>query len=150
MGKKLTIFLVLMIVPSITFAYKVGDRIDESVVAKIGDSSKKIILVDFFASWCSSCEKELPLISKLNNENIENINIVGIDTDDDKVAGLAFQKKLKLNFKIINDDKHLLVNKFSPYGIPALYYIKDNKVKKIIFGAIDDIDKVIKKDIEDM
>lgn len=150
MKNVLGIFLLLVVTSNVTFAYKVGDTIDEATATKLGTVTGKVTIVDFFASWCASCAKELPLINKLNDEKIEKVQIVGVDTDEEVSDGIAFQKKLKLNFKVINDDKHLLVNKFSPYGMPALYYIKNNKVEKIIFGAIDDIDKVIKEDIKGM
>ncbi|QKJ22726.1 TlpA family protein disulfide reductase [Poseidonibacter lekithochrous] len=150
MKKVILVFLLLVVTSNVTFAYEVGDKIDDSVATKIGSVTGKVTIVDFFASWCASCEKELPLINKINAEKLDNVQIIGIDTDEEVSEGIAFQERLKVNFKVINDDKHILVNKFSPYGMPALYYIKDNKVQKIIFGAIDDIDKVIKKDLKGM
>lgn len=150
MKTKLLALLFIFILPSISFAYKVGDKLSDDTITKIGASKDNIVIVDFFASWCVSCEKELPLINKLNKSLDKRVKIIGINTDEDINEGISFQKRLNLSFEIINDNNHQLVNNFSPIGMPALYYIKDFKVEKIIFGAVDNIDEVIKNDLKGM
>ena len=135
------------------FAYQKGDTIDISIQKHLNIKTDKIYIIDFFASWCSSCKKEIPLISKVNAHlDKDHVEIIGIDVDKDKKKGLAFQKKLtlekKLNFRVINDTDNHIVSKFNPIGMPALYYVKKGKVVDIIYGAIDDIDQKIMLDME--
>lgn len=131
-------------------AYEIGDKIDEDLASKL-NLGKGISVVDFFASWCVSCKKELPLVNSLSEKLNENeVKFIGIDTDEELNEGIAFQKELGLKFFVFNDTKQEVVSKFNPIGMPALYYIKDKKIIKKIFGAVNHIDKVIKKDIEDL
>jgi cytochrome c biogenesis protein CcmG/thiol:disulfide interchange protein DsbE len=138
-----------------TFAYQVGDAVDTTTASKLGLNSDKTYVIDFFASWCGSCKKEIPLIS-IANSKIDNdkTQIIGVDVDKNIQDGINFQNKLKeknrLNFKVINDPKGEIISKFSPIGMPTLYYVKNNKVLKIITGAVDDIDNAILNDLKAM
>ena len=131
------------------FAFDVGDKLDTKVINGLKLKKDKIYIIDFFASWCVSCKIELPLISKINNKIDNNkFEIIGIDSDKNINKGKSFVKKLNLNFKIIYDDKLKYIKKFNPIGVPAIYYIKNFEVKKMIYGAVHDIDKIILKDIQ--
>lgn len=145
MKKKVIIFMLLQV---FLYGYQIGDTIDNSVKTKLEMNSKKIYIVDFFASWCKSCKKEMPHLSNFNSSiDKSKIEIIGVDTDEDISKGLAFQKMLKdggnLNFRVINDPKSKIVKLFNPIGMPALFIIKNNKVVDMIIGATDHIDKVI-------
>jgi len=136
-------------------AYNQGDTINDSMASHLGMKSDKLYVVDFFASWCSSCKKELPLVSKINKGlDTNSVEIIGIDVDKDVSKGMKFQEKLKsegsLTFRVINDPQNLIISEFQPIGMPTLYYIKNRKVMKIITGAVDEIDRVILRDIKEM
>ncbi len=145
--------LVLSLIMTSLFAYGENDTISQEMQQKLQLQSEKITIIDFFASWCGSCKKEIPYISKVNKSLDKNkYEIIGIGVDKDINEGLAFQKELKaqgdLNFRVINDPENEIVKAFNPIGMPALYYIKNNKVLKILYGAIDDIDEVILSDLK--
>ncbi len=147
MKRLIVVFILLLSVVSL-HAYEINDEVDE-VIAKELKLGKGITIVDFFASWCSSCEKELPLINKLSKETNEDfVKYIGVATDENLDEGLNFQKKLGLDFFVYNDINQKIVSKFNPIGMPAIYYVKDKKIVNIIFGAVENVDQVIKNDIE--
>lgn len=134
-------------------AFKPGDTVDPAVLEKLGAAPGKITVIDFFAEWCVSCRKELPLLSALHSRsNQKKTDFVGIDTDDNPAAAEAFQKELKarnaLSFRVVNDPEQAIVRKFKPRGYPALYIIKDGKVAREHLGAMPDIDAVIEQDLK--
>jgi thiol-disulfide isomerase/thioredoxin len=150
--KKITATLLLL---TNLYGYDVGDRVDATLASHIGFEKDKVYIVDFFASWCGSCKKEIPLLSKANRElDKTKFEIVGIDVDKKVENGIEFQdalrKRDRLNFRVINDPQNLIISKFSPIGMPTLYYVKNQKVLKILTGAIDDIDQVVIKDLHSM
>lgn len=145
----------MLILTSSLFAYKNGDTISQEMGTALSLKENKIYLVDFFASWCGSCKKELPLISKLNSSlNKSKYEIIGIDTDKNIDNGIAFQNKLKennhLNFRVINDNKNIIISSFKPIGMPTLYYIQNNKIIGVLTGAVDNIDHVIQTKLQEM
>ncbi len=131
-----------------TYAYKVGDTISPASAQHLKLNKNGISVVNFFASWCVSCRKELPLINKLSKTIGSNVSIIGVGADEDLKEGLAFQKELGLTFYIYNDVSQKVIANFNPIGMPAMYYIKNNKVIKVRVGAIDHIDTVIKQDLK--
>ena len=136
-------------------AYDKGDTINDSIASHLGCTDSKVYVIDFFASWCGSCKKEIPLISKANTKiDSSKVEIIGINVDKDVNAGIKFQKNLKsknqLNFRVINDPQNLIISEFAPIGMPTLYYVKNKKVVGIITGAVDNIDEKILNDLKGM
>ncbi len=127
-------------------AYSTGDVLEKSVVEKLGLKKDTLYVVDFFASWCHSCKKELPMISKVYNEKV--VEVVGINVDKDASTGKAFVSKSNISFRVVYDTDQKLISLFNPIGIPALYYVKNGKVLGSHIGAIKEIDKIIKEEVK--
>jgi len=137
------------------FSYEKGDTINDAMAAHLNINDEKVYIVDFFASWCSSCKKEIPLISKANTViDPSKTKIIGIDVDKDPKKGIAFQKMLQennqLNFQVINDPQNLIITDFNPTGMPTLFYIKNKKVLKVTTGAVPNIDEEIIETLKGM
>jgi len=148
------LFISLLLLTNI-YAYDKGDTISDSMAFYIGCNKDKVYVIDFFASWCGSCKKEIPLLSKLNSKiDKTKFEIIGIDVDKKVEYGLKFQKNLKadgkLNFRVINDPQNSVISEFSPIGMPTLYFIKNKKVVYIITGAVDEIDEVVFKKLQEL
>lgn len=147
-------FLILTILlSSLLFSYQEGDTISQNIQKRLNIKEDKIYIIDFFASWCKSCKKEMPYISKVHQKIDSNkVEIIGIDVDKDIEKGKDFQKELKsknaLTFRVINDPENSIVKEFNPIGMPALFYIQNKKVVHVIYGAVDNIDQVILNDLK--
>ena len=147
------VITLILLLSSLVFAYKVGDEVNQNIAKTLGMKENKIYIVDFFASWCGSCKKEIPHISDVDAQvDKSKVEIIGVDVDKDVQKGIAFQNELKskgsLTFRVVNDPMNNIIKEFKPIGMPALYYVKDGKVVDVIFGAVDNIDKVILKDLK--
>ena len=127
-------------------ALETGDSVPQNIQDRLKLESDKVYVVDFFASWCKSCKKELPLITNVYNEKIAEV--IGINVDKNKENGEKFVKELELAFPIVYDSDKSLVEAFNPLGFPAVYYVKNGQILNIIFGAVEEIDKKIKEDIK--
>ena len=132
------------------FSLESGDMLPSSLGDKLVLEKDKIYIIDFFASWCKSCEKELPLMMNLNTKIDSNTEIIGIDVDEDISKGKAFQESLKLNFKVIDDSKNELIKIFDPAGMPAVFIVKNSKIIATVIGAKDDIDSYILEGLKDL
>lgn len=111
----------------------------------------KMYVVDFFASWCSSCEKELPELSKIEPKlQSQGIQIIGVDVDKNKEDAKKFQKKMDkyLTFEVIDDSSNEIINTYKPLGMPALYVIKNQKVCGKFFGAVANLPQKLSEQIQ--
>ncbi len=137
------------------FSYEKGDVVEDTIKQNLKMKNNKIYVIDFFASWCNSCKKEIPYISKVNKQ-IDQVKfeIIGVDVDKDPKKAEVFQKGLKqkgnLNFRVVNDPANQIIKHFAPIGMPALYIVKNGKVVDYLFGARDHIDQLILKVLKEM
>ena len=108
-----------------------------------------LILLNFWATWCAPCKKEMPSLDLLkNNENLDNIKIFPINVGQENVEKASkFFEDLKIkNLEIYFDTPITLAKKFSLRGIPTSILInkKGEEFARII-GSIDfEDDKFIK------
>lgn len=145
-------FFLILLLSSFLFSYQEGDVVSKDIQKKLSMTDNKLYIVDFFASWCNSCEKEIPSISKVNQElDTNQVEIIGVDVDKNIAKAISFQEELKaenaLTFRVVNDPQNNIIKEFKPIGMPALFYVRNNKVLKIIYGAVDNIDEIILDDI---
>jgi len=146
-------FALLLLTITLLSAYQKGDRLDQDIIQKLQLKKEKIYIVDFFASWCKSCKREMPDIAKLDRSLPHaKVEIIGIDVDEDTACAKRFQQSLKkagnLPFRVINDPKGEIIGRFDPVGTPAIYIIKNHTVMEMEIGAKNHIDTLIKQHIE--
>lgn len=149
--------LALMIVAIFTVSFESmaldrGDSLSPKVIAKMALNPAKVSVVDFFASWCVSCRIELPAVDKLSVSLAANNNIdfVGVQVDQDAKVAAQFLQEINLSFRVIDDMSQLVIGEFEPLGMPALYYIHNNQILGVRFGAIEHIDQVILSDLKQL
>jgi cytochrome c biogenesis protein CcmG/thiol:disulfide interchange protein DsbE len=83
---------------------------------------KKPMVVNFWASWCPSCQKELPVLSKLAKKYHGQIIFLGPAVASKKEDMLALKKRFLLDYDlaIIKDD---VVDKWHAHALPTTYLI---------------------------
>jgi len=138
---------------ALLFGFQKGAAVPNSLVKQLGLHKDKTYIIDFFASWCVSCRREMPQLSRLNRRlDKSKYQIIGIDVDEDPAKGKRFQRELrakgKLNFRVRNDPKGRIIKRFGPVGMPALYVIKNNHIKAVILGAKSNIAKLLMRKIK--
>jgi len=90
-----------------------------------------IVLLNFWATWCTPCIKEFKSMKKLQDKfGHDKFHIVGVNCDEDKKISeiRRFKKKHKLNFQSVMDPKTKLLDNFSLTHIPASIMYHKGKV----------------------
>lgn len=91
----------------------------------------KVILLNFWATWCGPCKAEIPGFVELQEQFKKDLVIVGYSVDDTADKARAFAKEWKMNYPILlGEGREDVQEAFGPiYGIPASFLIsKDGKV----------------------
>lgn len=92
--------------------------------ASIPNTSGKVVLVDFWASWCGPCKASFPCLNKLQAKyGPKGLVIIGIGVDDDPAKHQAFATKMKASFPLVHDSAHKAAAFFSPPSMPTSYVV---------------------------
>lgn len=103
-------------------------------------SSNKVVIVNFWASWCKPCIEEFPsLVSFTSKFEKKSVKVIGISTDDleDRKDIDKAIKKNKLNFTIVHDHDSKIINSFMLSAVPTSLIYKNGKLHEISNGAKD-------------
>ena len=114
-------------------------------IIKLNDYRGKLVILNFWATWCTPCREEMPNLDTLQSiNNLGNLKIFPINVGKEKIEKAEkFFLELKIkNLDIYFDDTVKLANLFSLRGIPTSIIINKNGEEFArIMGAIDFTDK---------
>ena len=97
----------------------------------LNDLKGKVVLIDFWASWCEPCKEALPIYNNLYKKyKDQGLIIIGINEDNDKKERDSFLKTTSLDFPMYQDEKSQWVNQFKIQALPTLF-VFDRNLKPI-------------------
>lgn len=84
----------------------------------------KVVLVDFWASWCVPCRASFPFYQNLYNKFASGgLIIVAVNGEDDVNAAQKFLQTYKPTFMVVRDEGNALAKEFEPPKMPTSYLI---------------------------
>ncbi len=123
---------------------KVGDPFPSlnqpGMAGTIPDLAGKVVLVDFWASWCGPCKKSFPAVKELQEKyGPKGFVVVAVSLDEDEADMRAFLKKNPVPFTILRDAKAKLADLAGVEGIPASFMLdREGKVRHAHVGYAGD------------
>ncbi|MFB6467757.1 peroxiredoxin family protein [Cytobacillus sp. Hz8] len=91
---------------------------------RLSDYKGKKIILNFWATWCPPCKKEMPEIEKYYKKAGRDVIILAVNIDPQyDVAGFA--KKWDVHFPILLDEKDEVNNNYQIMTVPTTYFIDE-------------------------
>ena len=156
---KLLIIIIYLLTINVSYAFAKLDlknlvliknpKIYEDVIFKdknqknvdLDDFKGKLIILNFWATWCAPCKEEMPSLDNLqSNVNLNNLKIFPINIGQEEVSkSESFFRELKIqNLEIYIDASITLAKKFSLRGVPTtILFNKEGYEFARIIGDID-------------
>jgi peroxiredoxin len=121
----------------------------EGKKVKLSNFKGKIVILNFWTTWCPYCVKELPEMQALNQELVKQNKAVffAVNLNEDSQTVSSFMNKKRFKMPVLMDLDGSIGNRFGVQGIPATFIIgKDGKILKNIVGSTtkQDILNIIK------
>lgn len=104
--------------------------------AAVPSSAGKIMLVDFWASWCAPCKASFPAMAKLHLDYAaRGLQIVAVSIDEKPGAATLFWKKMAAPFVGLHDREQKLVQQVVVPTMPTSYLLdRSGKVRFVHEG----------------
>lgn len=106
---------------------------------KLSDYKGKVVILDFWATWCGPCRRGIPDLVDLKNTYKDKIEIIGITVDQgntiDKV--IPFMQQYKINYPVVYANNEIIKNYGGIEAIPTSFVIdKEGKIVSKHVGLI--------------
>jgi thioredoxin-like negative regulator of GroEL len=107
----------------------------------------RVVLIDFWATWCGPCNEELPNVKKIAKEFAgEPLVILSVSWDDDDAKWRQFVQKNEMTWMQYRDANHALSNAFGVNAIPHYFVIDtDGGLTTELVGAGSNVEGRLKK-----
>jgi thiol-disulfide isomerase/thioredoxin len=84
----------------------------------------RVVLLNFWATWCATCQTEMPRFSEWQMKyKAEGLDVVGVSMDDEAAPVQELLRKVKVNYPIVMGDEELGLQYGGILGLPVTWLI---------------------------
>lgn len=115
----------------------------------LSDYLGKVVLLNFWATWCSPCVEEMPDIQELSKAYPDDVVVLAVNCNEEGDTVRSFIQEKGFTFPIGLDEKGEITTKYPTDGIPYTVIINgDGIIQKIHLGGGEGMYSVFEEDIE--
>lgn len=103
---------------------------------KLSEQRGKVVMINFWATWCAPCREEMPHLNKLHEQYRKaGFVLLGVNVDDKAAAAEAMARELKIVFPVLFDTDKQVSRRYDVDAMPSTLLIdRDGKVRYIFRG----------------
>ncbi len=121
-----------------TSAREIGLRDLNGGEVKLAALSGKVVVIDFFASWCEPCMRELPELEKLHRQlGKDGVVFLGVNIDKERKNVDALVKRFGLTFPVVHDVEGKVAEQYDPPKMPSTYVVDKAGIVRHINAGFD-------------
>jgi thiol-disulfide isomerase/thioredoxin len=92
---------------------------------RLHDLHGKVVLVDFWATWCAPCKKSFPALEAVASKYPGRVQVVGVNVNDESSGIVDFAKQAGTTFPVGWDDRHSIAERWSVPTMPSTYIVDE-------------------------
>ena len=103
----------------------------------LGDFKGKVVLLDFWATWCGPCRQEMPEFQRIHRElAAKDVVVLALDVDEPLETVAGYMDKEKFTFPVLLANGSSVMDRYSVHGYPTTFAIdKNGLVADVIVGG---------------
>jgi peroxiredoxin len=117
--------------------------------ASLGDARGKVVIVDFWATWCEPCRMSFPKYEALAGKYGDRVMVVGISEDDEPDGIASFAKETGATFTLAWDGDKSVASSYKPEAMPTSFIIDQQGLVCFVHEGFHKGDeRAIQQDVE--
>lgn len=104
-------------------APEIGLEDQNGAQVRMSELRGKVVVVDFWASWCGPCRQEIPFLNELQAEFGDDLVIIGVNLDRDEDNMEEFLEDNPMNFRVVHDEGQRVAARYRPERMPSSYIV---------------------------
>jgi thiol-disulfide isomerase/thioredoxin len=106
---------------------------------RLADYRGRVVLVNFWATWCEPCREEMPSMDRLRGSLAgQPFEILAVNLAEPLSRVERFLEKMPLGFPVLRDSDEAAAKAWRARVLPASYLVgKDGKVRWVVVGELD-------------
>lgn len=97
--------------------------------------SGKIVVVDFWATWCEPCKESFPAYQRLVQTMGGKVVVLAISQDDDDDGIAAFVADTGAQFPVLWDESKSVAKSYDPPTMPTAFVIDESKIVRFVHAG---------------
>ena len=89
----------------------------------LADYRGKVVVLNFWASWCQPCREEVPLLTRFQTDLGDRGTVLGVTYKDDPDDSRSFARELRINYPSLRDSKLELAPEYGTRALPETFVI---------------------------
>jgi thiol-disulfide isomerase/thioredoxin len=124
--------------------------IDNRASLTLSEFRGRIVIVDFWASWCGPCKRSLPQLSLLSSQ-YKDVTVLAVNIDDDRRNGVDFLRRSRIQLIALYDEKKSVVAAYDVSAMPSAFVVDRKGVVRFVHVGYSDVDiQELKRQIEEL
>lgn len=116
---------------------------------RLSSFSGKVVVLNFWATWCPPCVKETPVLVRLHEETKDRgLVLLAVSVDKNEAKYRAFLKRFGVTYLTARDPGQEVNSRYGTYRYPETYVI--DKTGRVAIKKIGEMDEVTVKQIKAM
>ena len=99
------------------------DGFDQVGATTLGSFRGRPLVLNFFATWCAPCIKEMPELQRVHRDLQGRVNFLGVDINDEEAAAIRLVAETGVTYRIASDRKGEMFRRMGAYGMPTTFFI---------------------------
>lgn len=133
-----TLLFLALAVPAVCHAVSVGEPAPffklkgiQNKIYQLKDFKNKVVFINFWASWCSPCRKELPLLDELQ-ARYKDLVVLAINIDEDKEIAEQFIQQYHIQSLVLFDSKIEVVSQYEAVAMPTSFILDGDGIVRFL------------------